>query len=81
MRYTTQNNRQIERKLDKEEGMVARVRCIQNRQIKIYIDKLLDTQIDRVKKKLATDSQMYTTQNKREIDKEIVKLRRGGGRY
>ena len=58
--YTTSNNRERERLLDREEEEVATDRCIQQ----ITIDRL----IVRQRGGGSSQSQMYTTQNNRNIE-------------
>ena len=53
--YVTQNTRQRERQLDREEEEVATDRCIQHR----TIDR--ERQLDREEEEEATDRQMYVT--------------------
>ena len=79
--YTTQNNRQIENQLDREEEEEPTDRCIQH----ILIERKLDSEeeedatdrctqhrtIDRKKGEVATDRQMYTTQNNRQIERQL----------
>ena len=86
--YTTQNNRQIERQIDREEevgrdrciqlryreeGEVGTDRCIQNKPM----DRKSDCQMERKGRQVQID--VYNIEQ--QIDREIVRQRGGGGRY
>ncbi len=63
--YTTYNNRQIERQLDREEEeKVGTDRCIQHR----TIDRQKDSQIDRVEEEVGTDRFLQHTTIDRQRD-------------
>ena len=66
--YTTYNNRQIERYLDREEGEVATGRCIQHSRI--------DREIVRQRGGGGRYRQMYTTQNNGQIERQFIDRRR-----
>ena len=66
--YTTQNNRQIERQLDREEGEVGTDRGTQHR----TIDRKRDSQIERWRQ-----VQIHVYNIEQQIDREIVRQRGG----
>ena len=65
--YTTQNNRQIERQLDREEEEISTDRCIQHR----TIDRQRDSQIERKGRQIQLCRQMHTTQNNRQKERQL----------
>ena len=71
--FIAQNNRQIERYLDREEGKEATDRCTRHR----TIDRQRDSQIERRRRQV----QINVYNKKQQIDREIVKQRGGGGSY
>ena len=58
-------DKQIVRQIDRQGGQI--VRCIQHRSI----DRQRERQIDREEDEVATDRQMYTTQNNRQIERQL----------
>ena len=92
--YTTQNNRQRERQLDREqaeEDTDRQMYVTQNnrqreivrlkgggggeggyRQVDVYnIEQQIERQLDREEEEVATDRQMYTTQNNRQRERQL----------
>ena len=68
--FTTYNNRQIERQLDREEEEVGTGLCLQLRLIYRY----KDSKIERRRRQVQED----VNNLKQQIDREIVRQRRGG---
>ena len=68
--YTTQNNRQIDRQLERQEEEVGTDRCIQLRTIDREIVRQTGGE------EVGRDRQMYTTQNNRQRDSKIDRRRR-----
>ena len=77
--YTTQNNRYIERQLDREEEEeVGTDRCIQHRTIERQRDSQIERQLDRERRR-RRQAQIYVYNIEHQRDREIARQRGGGG--
>ena len=79
--YTTQNNRQIEKKLDIEDKEEATDRCIQYRTIKGQIERQIDSQIESLGWQLEFDVYNIKQQIDRLLDRQIDRQRGGESSY
>ena len=66
--YTTQNNRQIERQLDREVGVVARDRCIQHKTIEREIERQLDREEE---EEVGTNRRIQNRTNDRQRERQL----------